>query len=90
MVLVSEQDAGLYFVQITSRDISGVSLEAKMILNNHVGYERSRHQRLVTAEDYHELGVRLYYDTRPVEDVKNDHRLQLIRESARIVSRTNP
>jgi hypothetical protein len=90
MVLVTEQDAGLYFVQITSMDHSGISVEAKMILDSDLRLERSRHQRLVTEEDYNELGVRLYIDARPVEVVKDAYYLKLVMDGQRIVSRTIP
>jgi len=88
VVLVTEQDAGLYFIQITSRNVSWISLEAKMILDKNLRLERTRHQRLVTEEDYDQLGIQLYFDTRPVEVVKDKHRMELAREGLRIVSRS--
>jgi len=90
MELVTEQDAGLYFVQITSMDHSGISVEAKMILDRDLGLERSRHQRLVTEDDYIDLGIRLYIDPRPVKVVKDAYYLKLVRDGQRIVSRTFP
>ena len=90
MVLVTEQDAGLYFVQITSMDNSGISVEAKMILDRDLGLECSWHQRLVTEDNYLNLGIRLYIDPRPVEVVDYVYCLQLGREGQQIVSRTNP
>ena len=60
-----------------------------MILVKEFGLERSRYQRLVTEEDYLELGIKLYLDPRPVQILLDEYRQKLVRESLRIVSGTD-
>ena len=60
-----------------------------MILVQELGLERSRYQRLVTEEDYLELGNKLYLDPRPVQILLDEYHQKLVRESLRIVSGTD-
>jgi hypothetical protein len=82
IALVVGQEAGVYAVHIISNeDISSVMLNAQLILVRDYKVERGRYHRMVTPEDWKELGHLLYYNTFPVDAVRR----QMLRDEARYV-----
>jgi hypothetical protein len=71
--LVDEEIAAQHWVQISSDTPCSVTLQAKMTVVRNRQVDRSKYHRLVTEEDYLELGDILYVDARPVSIQMHEH-----------------